>query len=265
MYFRSLKHWDIIRTLDLREAAMLIAGVDPTRENLHSGETSRVLVYERAIAEAVQRADEFAWQHARELERLSQDTEANTEALAAMRLTNDIWADNFLDFLPTIEMRNSVAAVNADPENVPILLPIDPWYTASVFAADLNSWVKQAGIESAYRFADGQQVIVTSREENWDAAQDKPAPAEANIPLESVNAFAERAELLTKPLATRERNILLAIIAALCTESKIDYRRHAKAAGLIKDLTASMGINVGESTIEGHLRKIPDALQSRMK
>lgn len=68
-----------------------------------------------------------------------------------------------------------------------------------------------------------------------------------------------------KPLATRERNTLLAIIAALCKEAKIDYTKPAKAAGQILHTTDSMGLQIGETTIERHLKKIPDALGTRMK
>lgn len=68
-----------------------------------------------------------------------------------------------------------------------------------------------------------------------------------------------------KPLATRERNTLLAIIAALCKEAQIDYTKPAKAAGQILHTTDSMGLQIGETTIERHLKKIPDALGTRMK
>ena len=68
-----------------------------------------------------------------------------------------------------------------------------------------------------------------------------------------------------KPLSTRERNTLLTIIAALCKIAGYDIAKHAKTAVLIQSTTASMGLSIGESTIEGHLKKIPNALESRMK
>jgi len=67
------------------------------------------------------------------------------------------------------------------------------------------------------------------------------------------------------PLSTRERDTLLAIIAALCNVAGYDASKHAKTAGLIKDAAAAMGVSIGETTIEGHLKKIPDALGTRMK
>jgi len=73
----------------------------------------------------------------------------------------------------------------------------------------------------------------------------------------------------TKPvnmtLAQRERNTLLTIIAVLCKEARIPYEKPAKAAVLIQSTAAGMGVSIGESTIEGHLKKIPDALETRMK
>lgn len=70
---------------------------------------------------------------------------------------------------------------------------------------------------------------------------------------------------LDKPLATRERDTLLTIIAALCKDAGHDYTKHAKTAGLIQSTAAKMGVSIGETTIEGHLKKIPDALGTRMK
>jgi hypothetical protein len=66
-------------------------------------------------------------------------------------------------------------------------------------------------------------------------------------------------------LATNERNTLLVIIAALCREAKIDYTRPAKAAGMILHTADGMGLKIGETTIERHLKKIPGALEARMK
>lgn len=79
---------------------------------------------------------------------------------------------------------------------------------------------------------------------------------------QSVNGESASTE---KPLATRERNTLLTIIAALCKEAKIDYTKPAKAAGLIEDTAAKMGLSIGETTIEGHLKKITSTVATRMK
>jgi len=68
-----------------------------------------------------------------------------------------------------------------------------------------------------------------------------------------------------KPLETRERNTLLSIIGVLCKEAGYDCSRPAKAAANIQSTAAQMGISLGESTIEGHLKKVADALATRMK
>jgi hypothetical protein len=73
------------------------------------------------------------------------------------------------------------------------------------------------------------------------------------------------ANIAEKPLGTIERNTLLAIIAVLCKEAGYDPSKHAKTAGLIQGTAAGMGLSIGETTIEDHLKKIPNALATRMK
>lgn len=68
-----------------------------------------------------------------------------------------------------------------------------------------------------------------------------------------------------KPLLNRERDTLLTIIAALCKDAGYDHTKHAKTAGLIQSTAVKMGVSIGETTIENHLKKIPDALAGRMK
>lgn len=89
-----------------------------------------------------------------------------------------------------------------------------------------------------------------------------PEPAPASTTTDSPDAPPKLEE---KPVATSERNSLLVIIAVLCKEAKMEYTRHAKTAALIADTAEKMGLAIGESTIEGHLKKIPDALRARMK
>lgn len=71
--------------------------------------------------------------------------------------------------------------------------------------------------------------------------------------------------IVEKPIETRERNTLLCIIAALCKEAGYDYNKAAKTASNIASTAAGMGLQIGETTIENHLKKITDALGSRMK
>lgn len=70
---------------------------------------------------------------------------------------------------------------------------------------------------------------------------------------------------LNKAVSTRERNTLLAIIGVLCKEAGFDYTKSAKTAGLIESTAARLGVSIGETTIEGHLKKVSDAMATRMK
>ncbi len=67
-----------------------------------------------------------------------------------------------------------------------------------------------------------------------------------------------------KPLNTTERNTLLTIIAALCNYSDIKHQERG-AAGQIAKLTVDIGAEVSEDTILTALKKIPNALETRMK
>ncbi len=71
--------------------------------------------------------------------------------------------------------------------------------------------------------------------------------------------------VVDKTLSTRERNTLLVIIGLLCKEAKLDYTKSAKTAGLIESMAAQLGVTIGETTVEGHLKKVSDAMAARMK
>lgn len=120
------------------------------------------------------------------------------------------------------------------------------------------------------RFAKGTvSASKLSGDERYYPAGSLPEDIEFVVLPEDLEAFLVRfregAAVTAKPLGNRERDSLLAIIAVLCKEAKLDYTRHAKTAGLIQSTAAGMGIAIGESTIEGHLKKIPDALATRIK
>jgi len=68
-----------------------------------------------------------------------------------------------------------------------------------------------------------------------------------------------------KPIATRERNTLLAIIAALAKEAGVDLSRPAKAGELIAKLTEQIGARVDHYTVEQKIKQIQDAIESRSK
>jgi hypothetical protein len=67
------------------------------------------------------------------------------------------------------------------------------------------------------------------------------------------------------PIHPKVQITLLTIIAALCKDADYDIKKHAKTAGLIQGTAASMGLSIGETTIEGYLKSIPNALAGRIK
>lgn len=67
-----------------------------------------------------------------------------------------------------------------------------------------------------------------------------------------------------RPLATRERNTLLTIIAALCEHSAINVNERGVACE-ISCLTEKIGAPVSDDTVRQWLKKIPEALATRGK
>jgi hypothetical protein len=72
-------------------------------------------------------------------------------------------------------------------------------------------------------------------------------------------------DLDERPVSTKERTTLLCIIAALCEDAGYDRTKTSKTAGIIVSSALKMGVSIGETTIENALKKIPDALERRMK
>lgn len=66
-----------------------------------------------------------------------------------------------------------------------------------------------------------------------------------------------------KPLKDIERNSLLIIIAALAKDAKVDIDKISKAGEYIAGLTDQLGASVSATTIERHLKKIKNAIESR--
>ena len=87
----------------------------------------------------------------------------------------------------------------------------------------------------------------------------------ATLPFAPLEPEEIARETTETTLATRERGSLLVIIAALAGEANIPILTPSKAADLISDMTQKMGAYVAKRTIEEHLKKIPDALERRMK
>jgi hypothetical protein len=83
--------------------------------------------------------------------------------------------------------------------------------------------------------------------------------------VEALSDDQSAVQALEKPLSVRERTTLLTIIAALAKHGKIDIKECGKSAQFISGLTDQIGAHVSKRAIEDHLKKIPDALEVRMK
>lgn len=91
-------------------------------------------------------------------------------------------------------------------------------------------------------------------------------PDEYVIPASQLEKLPEKIKAdAEKILTKRERDTLLTIIAALAKEAKINVNDAGKAALFIEGLTAELGARVSKRAIEDHLKKIRDALETRMK
>lgn len=90
--------------------------------------------------------------------------------------------------------------------------------------------------------------------------------ASADVRLLLQQPITQKAEVISvdKELKTTERFTLLTIIAALCDNSKIKHQERGAAAQIAR-LTEASGAPVSDDAIREALKKIPEALENRMK
>jgi len=158
----------------------------------------------------------------------------------------------------------------------------DYWQHADYLPLDLviTYWCEQSGFNAAHcREAKKAAILaaIKSDQIKFRRSDGKPFPDDiyhlaANhlllIERDSFNAWAKQfadIQEIEKPLSTKELNTVLVIIAALCKVVGYDHTKASKTAGLIQSTAAQMGVSIGETTIEGYLKKIPNALGTRMK
>jgi hypothetical protein len=75
--------------------------------------------------------------------------------------------------------------------------------------------------------------------------------------------FDGKPEPVAKPVGSRERTTLLTIVAALARMAKVDVSKPSSAAAAIESQTELMGTRVAARTIEEHLKRIREALETR--
>ncbi len=103
---------------------------------------------------------------------------------------------------------------------------------------------------------------------NYYPAASLPNDAALVLRTRAISEFIESVSDIKKsekPLIETERSTLLTIIAALAKEAHIDIGKTSKAGELIANMTQQLGAAVGATTIETHLKKIPQSLKNRAK
>ncbi|MFC7462819.1 hypothetical protein [Hydrogenophaga defluvii] len=226
----DLSHWDLAETFTGREAAYLLMGVDPSGPD----------------------ADKFSARHLQErLETAYQGAIGRAAFEGYIEPCFSYDAPEPEHLMPEAAVLRSVALwanlerfrEHGDTASFTGWLEYrDVSFHGQRFSRhELSRWLRENGLKSAYRFDLGSPAHASSHEGNGATPQAE------------------------KPLSNRERDTLLTIIAVLCKDAGYDFTKHAKTAGTIQSTAATMGVSIGETTIENHLKKIPDALAGRMK
>ena len=223
----NLSHWDFAEVFGHLEASALIAGIDPAD-----------------IAEN--------WKMTMPISRRMEECYLNARSVVA-NVKRQLGSEaNFAEYLTPEDLLSAALMMRVSHP----LSGSDKWlndakffdFNEQKFARDeLARWLSAIGVKSAYEFKlDRDEISQQSAQ-----ASSKPTP--------------ETPPAAEKPLSAKERNTLLTIIAVLCKEYKLDYTKPAKTAGLIQGMAEFMKISIGETTIENHLKKIPDALGTRTR
>lgn len=223
-------HWDFAPLFSAHQAACLIVGIDPDDPHFDEFSPAFDALYRRV--KPVHDALRASYGHALELCRVRHNSEwqmAHGSLLSALGERDLVSNSMYQLILAEFELNDEIS--------------IDEWIESGDFVFEqqkfhpdrLSRWLESHALPSKYAF---RRAV----------APDRPPQPEQ------------------KQLETKERNTLLCIIASLCKEAGVDYSKSAKAAGLIREIAhTKLGVALGESTIEGHLKKIANALESRTK
>jgi hypothetical protein len=97
-----------------------------------------------------------------------------------------------------------------------------------------------------------------------------PTGTQLGVRVEALEAYIQQmppkaADALDKPLKERERTTLLSIIAALAVEADIDLSHPSTAASSVVARLQLMGIRLGQTTVESHLKKAIEASEKLKK
>ncbi len=228
----DLSHWDFSEHFKAKEVAELIVGIPPEGNTNLFGIYGDEVAFTEKITPVLRRMS-GAFRHAEENMYLLVRFEGETQEALKTFPFNPIALYSKL----MVNIRNSGYEIAFDSYSKFSDKPQD--FDKVYFGRkEVHRWLTAIGMKSVYQFEVQQ--------------------AGSNI-----QTLAQKSE--EKPLSTRERNNLLTIIAVLCEEAKLDYKAASKTADLLQNTAASMGVSISESTIRDHLKKIPDALGTRMK
>lgn len=91
-------------------------------------------------------------------------------------------------------------------------------------------------------------------------------PDDANlvVRVENIRNFTRSLDDSSKPLDERERITLLNIIGALAEEAGLDLSQHNKAGNAVAAMLDQKGIVISGRAIGDHLRKVREAMESRI-
>ena len=142
----------------------------------------------------------------------------------------------------------------------------------------LNQSVSVKGIDGAWvaRKSAGKRVVrqLRPKARPGDFPSAFPEGCALGVRTKALNDCAKKlkgqtppksADALDKPLKERERTTLLAIIAAMAAEAKIDLSHPTTAASSVVERLQLMGIRLGQTTVEGHLKKAIEASEKLKK
>lgn len=166
--------------------------------------------------------------------------------------------------LNAMERRNLAAQIDSrqDPELEPstnfMLAQLEEGLRESIVTAR-----RESNADTALALQDiaeqVRKILLVDRERVGTEIQN------LKIAVSQAKAITQSAPAADRPLGKRERETLLVIIAILCKDAGYDYKKVSKTTSLIQNTAANMGISIGDSTIDSHLKKIPDALATHMK
>lgn len=258
----DLSAWKLIHVMTLHEAACLIAGVDPASPTVEQAPNfAKATVIERAMMDAVERANRWAW------------TMLDDKLPQEMPTSDEFWSlggSRPGDYLPSVELLQEMSAIFREPAEWQITTIPDPEYRATLQVKEIEVWLAETGLTSAFQFASHQEVIAVTLECNFASQQQtKPSPYPVGMHRASEEPpSAAKAPAADRALGTRERNNLHAIIGVLCTGLGFDLSLAAHASGVARkvlELADAQGVDLKESTTEKHLQLVPDAIARKKK